>query len=243
MNMSDVLAALLSIDPQAFILPHNCDFNRMVKIQTMVKTGQDYTTFMDITRTNWGKPSNNKSRIAMSFYIASNIIQDGLDTVKKSHQFQEFLAKHKLTMNPHSLLQSDSKAIAFFLGKSPMHTWREDLCRWFQVYMDTYLQDQNAVTNIFGEDNEVPSSIPFYFKVTMLHNKVVKTAAITLYVGRSHAGCMQTLLKKVPFLDVQLIPLSQRCIDPDIFTKQLILHRTLCEKSRAVKLRDTSEYF
>ena len=87
-NMSDILTAITTIDLHAYILPHNCNPHRMVKVQHMLKSNQDYTSFMDITRTNWGKPSDNKSRIALSFYIASEIILDGLDAVKKSHQFQ-----------------------------------------------------------------------------------------------------------------------------------------------------------
>ena len=128
MNMSEFLTTLMSIDSQAFLLPHNGDPSCMIKIQAMLKTGQDYTNFMDITKTNWGKPSNNKTQIALPFYVASEIIIEGLDVLKKSPQFQTLLSKYKLTMTPHNSLQSDSKAIAFFSGKSLMHTWRNDLC-------------------------------------------------------------------------------------------------------------------
>ena len=242
-NMGDILTALLAIDPHAFLLPHNRDPSCMVKIQTMLKTGQDYTTFMDITRTNWGKPTDNKTRIAMSFYVASDIIIDGLEVIKKSRQFQDLLGKYKLTLLPHNLLQSDSKAVAFFSGKSPVHTWQDDLRRRFKLYLDTYLQDTKAVLNIFGEDAEVPTEIPFYFKVTTLRNKTTKTSAVSLYVGRNHISLMQTLLEKVPFPDVQLILFTQRRHAPDIFAKQIFLHHMLCEKSRAVKLQDTTEEF
>ena len=122
-NMGEVLTAFYTIDSQAFLLPHNRDPTCMVKIQNILKTNQDYTTFMDITRTNWGKPSDNKTRIAFSFYVASEIITDGLEVLKKSPQFQTLLAKYKLTMLPHNLWQWDSKAVAFFSGQSPVHTW------------------------------------------------------------------------------------------------------------------------
>ena len=88
---------------------------------------------------------------------------------------------------------------------------------------------------------DVPTTIPFYFKVTILHNKVVKTPAILLYVGKNHATIMNTLLAKIPFPDVQLIPISQKRSDPAIFDKQIWLHKTLCKKSQAMKLTDTSE--
>ena len=207
----------------------------------MINTAQDYTTFMDISHLHWGKPSDNKSRITMSFYIASNVITDGLEVLKQSQAFQGLLTKYQLNLTPHTLLQSDSRAIAFFCGKSPIHTWREDLRRRFRLYTEEYLRDTNAVANIFGKDMDVPQHIPFYFKVTTLRSKAVKTTAITRYVGRNHTSFMQALLKKVPFPDVQLIPLSQRRHDPEIFEKQILLHSTLCTKSSAVKLGSTSE--
>ena len=64
--------------------------------------------------------------------------------------------------------------------------------------MDKYLHDPNTVANIIGKDAEMPSMIPFYFKITMLRNKDVKTQAFTLYVGQNHAGYMQTLLAEIP---------------------------------------------
>ena len=95
--------------------------------------------------------------------------------------------------------------------------------------MDKYLHDPNAVAKIIGKDAEMPSMIPFYFKITMLRNKDVKTPAFTLYMGQNHAGYMQTLLSEIPFPDVQLVLLSPRCSNPYIFDKQILLHQTLCE--------------
>ena len=64
-----------------------------------------------------------------------------------------------------------------------------------------------------------------------------------IYVGKNHAGFIQTLLTKVPFPDVQLVLMSQKHQTPDIFAKQLQLHHALCATSRAIKLRHTSEDF
>ena len=125
-NMRDILEAIHSIDPQAYVLPHNCDITRTIKAQTMLKQAQDYTTFMDMTMTHWGKPSDNRSRLAFSFYIASDIFTD-LNALKNSQKLQTILAKYKLLLLPHNLLQTDSKAVAFFAGKLSIHTWREDI--------------------------------------------------------------------------------------------------------------------
>ena len=142
---------------------------------------------------------------------------------------------------PHTLLQSDSKAVAFFSRKSPIHTWHEDLCNQFQLCMDKYLKDPHAMINLFGEDSDVLTTIPFYLKVTTLRSQAIKTPVIMLYMGKSQAGYMQMLLTKVPFPNVQLVLMLQKHQTPDIFSKQLLLNHTLCEKSRAIKLRNTLE--
>ena len=223
-NMQDILMTLLAIDQHASILPHNCNHNRIMRIDHMLKHPQDYTMFMDISLSHWGKPNENKSRIAMSFYIASDIIVDGLLALKKSPQFQSVLQKFKLNISPHTLLQTESKAVAFFSGKSPAHTWREDLRRRFASYLNEHLHDPMAVKNIFGQDADVPTDIPFYFKVTTVRNQKNKATAIAVYVGKTHHAFMQQLIAKEPFEDVVLVLLSQQRHEPEIYDKQILLH-------------------
>ena len=98
-NIPEILSTILTIDPNAHILPHNRDPASMIKLQHMLATPQDYTTFMDITRLNWGRPSDNKARIAMSFYIASEVILDGLEALKTSTVFQNILTKYRLIIS------------------------------------------------------------------------------------------------------------------------------------------------
>ena len=83
-NIKEVVSSLVKIDPNAYMLPHNRDPTRMVKLQHMLNTSVDFNSFMDISRLNWGRPSDNRTRLAMSFYIASDIIKDGLAALKTS---------------------------------------------------------------------------------------------------------------------------------------------------------------
>ena len=62
-NIPEILTALLSIDPHAYLLPHNRVPNRMTKLQQMLASPQDYNTFMDISRLHWGKPSDNNQEL------------------------------------------------------------------------------------------------------------------------------------------------------------------------------------
>ena len=146
-EMSSLQSNLLTRKPTFY--HHNRDASRNTQIQTMLKQSYDYANFVDMTVMHWGKPSNNHARLAFSFYIASEIIID-TSSLKNSQKFQNMLSKHKLMLLPHTLLQIDQKAVAFFSGKSPNHTWREDLRRQFQLYVDEYLQNPQVAGQIFG---------------------------------------------------------------------------------------------
>ena len=120
-------------------------------------------------------------------------------------------------MFPHTLKQSNSKPAAFFLGKSPTHTWQNELRTRLQQFLDEYLQDDNAIHNILGENYQPPKTIPFYFRITKLSGKHHSTSAITIHVGTLHFNDANTLLTKIPFKDITLVPLSMQRTDPQSF--------------------------
>ena len=150
---------------------------------------------------NWGKPSDRRGKLVLSFYIASAIITPDLAQLQKSCHFQDVIKASKFNLSPHILLQTDSKPLAFFSGKAPDHTWREDLSNRFQIYMDHYLQTDNIIEDILGKDyvNQVPKQIPFYLKPAMLRSKNHKGQAIVIYVGTQNLDLMTEVISKVPF--------------------------------------------
>ena len=85
---SNMLQALISIDPNIMIFPHNCAVDSIHKASALLKRAQDYKALMDITMTNWGSPSEGKGKLAFSFYIGSTIIGKDLEEVNQSRQFQ-----------------------------------------------------------------------------------------------------------------------------------------------------------
>ena len=238
-----IFEALMTIDPQAAIVPFNRDTARALGLPLLLRTNQDYKTMMDITLMNWGKPSERRGKLALSFYIASAVITPDLAHLKKSCHLQDVLKASKFNISPHILIQTDSKPLAFFSGKSPDHTWREDLSDRFQIYMDNYLQEDNDIANIFGEDfiNQVPKQIPFYLKPATIRSKNHKTQAVVIYVGAQHLDLMNKFISKIPFEDVELVPMSTRRKNTQLFDQQVQLHTFLCQDCSAVKLRHTSE--
>ena len=238
-----LLQALISIDPNVMIFPYNCAVDNIHKATSLLKHSQDYKSLMDITLVNWGSPSEAKGKLAFSFYIGSTIIGEDLHAVKQSKLFQQFLTQSKLQVTPHYLHQTESKPVAFFSGKSPTHTWRQELRERFQEYLNTHLKDPNVILDIFGDDKQVPSIIPFYLKVGKIRTKNTSATAIMLYVGKAHQTDAITLLTKAPFKDIKIVLIGNRRRDQAVYEKQISIHKWLCQKSTAVKLRYTTDTF
>ena len=225
------------------IFPYNCAVDNIHKASALLKRAQDYKALMDITMINWGSPSDGKGKIAFSFYIGSTIIGEDLEELKQSRQFQKFLSQSQFKVTPHYLHQTESKPLAFFSGKSPKHTWRQDLRDRFQDYLNFHLKDPKAISDIFGEDEQVPTQIPFYLKVSTIRTKNTVASAIIVYVGKSHHADATTLLRKAPFEAIEMVLIGNRRRDQAVYEKQIKIHQWLCQKSTAVKLRYTTDMF
>ena len=113
-----------------------------------------------------------------------------------------------MTMYPHNLIQSDSRPVAFFSGKSVAHSWQKDLKERFGSYLMEQLTNPNTMHNLFGDNHEVPLTIPFYFRVTTLRSKRGSAQANGIHVGTLHKEILDTIIKQSPFLDIELVSFS-----------------------------------
>ena len=233
----------MTIDPKAAIVPSNRDPAKAIGLSLLLRTSQDYKTMMDITLAHWGKPSDRRGRLALSFYISSAVLTPDLALLKSSCHFKDAIKQAKLNLSHHNLMQTESQVLAFFTGKTPQHTWRKDLAARFQHYLDTYLKDAKAVAHIFGENEQVPRNIPFYLKAINIKSTNHTAYVIAIYVGKLHYGYISTMINKAPFEDIELVPLALRRNDKDTFDQRVQLHNFLCQDSSAIKLRNTSYDF
>ena len=182
-----IFEALMMIDPQAAIVPSNQDPAKAIGLSLLLQTAQDYKTMMDITLfAHWGKPSDCRGRLALSFYISSAILTPDLALLKSSCLFRDAIKQARLNISHHNLKQTESQVLAFFSGKSPLHTRQKDLAARFQQYMDMYLKDNGAVSNIFGETEQVPWEIPSYLMAITIKSNNHTATAIALYIGKLH---------------------------------------------------------
>ena len=95
--------------------------------------------------------------------------------------------------------------------------------------------------NLFGEDHEVPTTIPFYFRVITLRSKRGTAQAIGIHVGTLHKEFLETIITRSPFQDVELIPISMRRKNQSQYDQHIRLHKHICNNSCALKLLRTSE--
>ena len=229
----------MTIDPQAAIVPSGREPSKALGLSLLLRSAQDYKTMMDITLTHWGKPSDRRGQLALSFYVSSAVLTPDLALLKSSCHFKDAMKQAKLTLSHHNLKQTESQVLAFFSGKTSQHTWRKDLSARFQQYTDTYLKHDGAVTNIFGESEQVPRDIPFYLKAITVKSANHSAYIIAIYVGKLHHSYMSTLINKAPFEDLKLVPMALRRTNKDTFDQRLQLHNFLCQDSGAIKLRNT----
>ena len=102
--------------------------------------------------------------------------------------------------------------------------------------MDLHLQDDNAIINLFGEDAQVPRTIPFYLKELKIKSMNHNSTVVAIYVGKLHYDTMSNLITKAPFKDIELVPLSAQRSNKEMFDQRVQLHNFLCQDSRAIKL-------
>ena len=129
-----IFDALMTINPQATVVPLNRDHARAIGLPLLIHTAQDYKSMMDITLVHWGKPSKQKGHLALSFHILSAVIIPDLAVLWTSCHFQEAIKKSKFVLSQPNLFQTESQGLAFFSGKTPEHTRRKDLSEQFPTY-------------------------------------------------------------------------------------------------------------
>ena len=91
-----IFEALMTIDPQAAIVPANRDPAKAIGLPVLLRTVQDYKTMMDITLVHWGKPSDRRGRLALSFYISLAVLKPDLALLNSSCHFKDAIKQAKL---------------------------------------------------------------------------------------------------------------------------------------------------
>jgi hypothetical protein len=199
---------IAAVDKSAVILPHNNDIKKAKGVASIMK-GKDFEAMLDLTTERWGSPSDNQSRLAFSFYIASSIISPDMKTLRFNDKFSQFLEVGDYRMAPHSLHETNSKPIGFFLGKAVQHTWRDDLSARLQQHIETQLLNHcDEANREMTSTSDIPDTIPISVKATQTTSKDAKAHTLTVFTGIKDKKYLDTLLAKEPFPDMEIVPVA-----------------------------------
>ena len=185
----------------------------------------NFQEYCDIVATPWGAPGDNKVRASLSFWIGSNKIKPDLTMLKHNTVFQDHVTKMKVKVVVHRLHETTSKAVGFFLGKSPQHTNRRDLEKRFELLWKE------------KKPNEPMPSVQV--KAAKIKGTDNSTDAITLFAGA------KDLDRVTEFMDGHTMPTfikySIKKSNKEDFDNQIQLNNAIQANSRAVKVTKATE--
>lgn len=220
-DLSNLFQLIANIDSNALILPANKIASNAKKATSLSKSQRmDYITYLDIQTTAWGRPSDQKKRTTLSFWIASDEIH-GVKALRDNHLFKAFLMSGKCSMSETHLTESRSKIIAYFEGKDPKHTHRLTLQSRVTNHISLQLHNQ-------GISQSMPVNV-----VSALENGI---AILAIAAGSKDAINLEHMLTDHPIPGLGLIFHSWKRKQKDEFAARIQGHQMLVMNSKAYKI-------
>lgn len=230
------------IDKDAVVLPHNNDIKLGQRISKMRTQGKDFKGMLDLQMTAWGNPKDNKTHLAFSFYIASDLMQPDLKTLQNNERYSQFMKEGDLRATPHCILETTSKAAGFFVGKDVKHTWRQDVLDRLDAHIREKLADKRTLNNHTNKSNDaIPESIPIFVLPTTTKLGDQEAMTLTVYVGSKDLKFLEQLLQDKPFSELELVPHAWKRSNPKVYESRIQIHNAICDASTAVKVIGTTE--
>jgi hypothetical protein len=226
-----ILKRILAQDPSAIFLPYSNNDKRAQKLSKLVSSpATNYHNLMDTVCVPWGRPSDKKCKNEFSFYIATDTISSNLRQLKEDDDMISFLKTASIWMTPHTLHQTSSKQVGFFLGKTPKHTSIPELL--------------SRLRHAFGYTNQVKDAqakdIPLQIKTLKIKVEDVTADALVLFAGTTNFSVIQSLVQRINF-PIEIVPMTWKRSQNKEFKERLQLHNGLCNNSTAIKIDGIAE--
>jgi len=226
-DIATIFQEIHKLDSNAIIVPATNKPDLGVFVSTMLNPQNiNYTTMLDSASTSWGPRDQYQQKAAFSFYIASNIITT-LGVLREAPVMSQLLKRENIFMLNHTLHETKSKEICYFLGESPRHTYREAIASDVLAHLHQYLPKG--------------TSVPIQIKSTTAYCKDTKCQAIKLFVGYKDYDAVHKILVEHPLPDYDPIMAEGKYSNPREYQDQLDAHSYITEHCRAVKLVNTTK--
>ena len=220
-DISAMFRLIERIDPNAIIMNHKQDMASAKSISDMAKMApMDYSSYLDVTSTDWDHPRFGKRKTTLSFWIASDTIGEGLQEIRNDVNFQRFLLEGNASLQSTKLHESRSRIVAYIQGKDPKHTYRNELGNRISVYLQQQTPNK--------------SHIPVHVITTQVDG--IRILAIA--VGNKDARAVETILTKaeIPFPGPELILHAWKKSNKNEFEERIKQHAMIVQQSQAFKL-------
>jgi hypothetical protein len=234
-DIRQIVMSIFKVDKSALILPHNKSFIRALGCKQFTNLkDMDFVKFFDIVTKPWGHRQENQLRTTMNFYIASDIIEPDLKSLRGG-SMEKVLKELSLRMSMHTLLESSDVPIGFFMGKSQKYTWRDNLQHRVTEHLQYALQSTSG-----AESNE---TIPLAVKPRTVKSNDITLEVITLYAGKKDADLVTELLAKNPFQEIEIVLYRMKRDHPEEWIQRLQIHNIQVNESRAIKMYNVDLIF
>jgi hypothetical protein len=236
-DLSALFGGMADMDTEAVIIPHNND-PKHAKCITEMKAVKNYSPMIDIHTTPWGSPSDNKSQLSFSFYIASNTMES-LRTIKEHPFMVKFLKLSGFKLRAHQLHESKTKVLGYFMGKSVIHTNRDDVKERFTSHINCRLDSLRHSPD--HKTKCYPKTIPIQIINQYPKQDGVEAEALGLVCGANDHALLEKILTKDPFRPLDIIMHSWKKSNPDEYRTQLLTHNALCNACIGIRVMRVSE--
>jgi len=218
-----IFECIASVDPTALIVEANSDPSTAKPVKYYyTATSIDYQKTCDMSTTHWGKPSDNKVKTFMSFYIASDVIKPGLAALHNAPKMMDFQQACGFKLQAHRLRESRSRALGYFFAKDPRHTYRDDL----RQRMQQHLREHSASK----------SPIPVQVLTLSVKAKAHSTRMLTILVGSKDLAQATSILEQHPFPAIEIVLHKWNKTNPEEFQQRLHQHDAIISQCRAFKI-------
>ena len=222
-EVTSFFSCLSELDPQCMILNHKNDTNKATPVSDMMKCQRLYLEpFVDYSTIRWGKPTENKTRTSILFYVASDLIPPNINMLRQHESFDSIIRAGKCTVQKTCLHQAQAKTLGYFGGKDPQHTNRDELAHRLSQHLEKYST----------------RFLPVQVIASNVINKQHTTRMCTVLVGAKDLEAAQKILKTHPLPTPEFILHSWKRSFPEDFSNRIKQHVMVVSQSRALKLVD-----
>ena len=220
-DLKILMKLIANVDPEVLFFNHQAK-ERSVESATSIQAlhGVDWTGRLDMQSEPWGRPSDNRERTNICFYILSNKIGKNLRELRDDNKIKQWMNLGKCVMNQTRLMESQNTVIMDVMDKDPNHTHRDALAERIESWISTHNGGRKIPVNV----------------VTIPSGSGGRVVAIS--VGKTDEKQATKILQEHPEPCLQMVPHRLRRANKQKYQERVSQHELIVSQTKAFKLID-----